>query len=187
MLRLIRSLHRSIQRNCTDPVARPGAVVKAGHARFAVLTPQLIRMEWASNGEFEDHPSLVILNRNLPVPKFTTAVTKTGTQDLLTLKADSLTLTYIYNSSDPGKFNTENLDIDFTLNGQTVTRHPGLEDTENLQGTTRTLDGALGGKTKEPMGLISRAGWVLVETPRGRCSTPTTFASLWGSRVPGHG
>jgi hypothetical protein len=53
-----------------DPVAQPRAVVKAGHARFTILTPQLIRMEWAADGKFEDHPSLVFLNRNLPVPKF---------------------------------------------------------------------------------------------------------------------
>jgi alpha-glucosidase len=40
-----------------------------------------------------------------------------------------------------------------------------MADPDNLQGTTRTLDGALGDKTKEPLGqgLISRSGWVLVD------------------------
>jgi hypothetical protein len=147
-----------------DPVAQPRSVVKAGHARFTVLTPRLIRMEWA-DGKFEDHPSLVFLNRNLPVPKFTTAVTKSGTQDLLTLKTSALTLTYAYSEFGSDTFTADDLHVEFELNGQTVTWHPGLEDTENLQGTTRTLDGALGGKTKEPIGpgLISRAGWVLVD------------------------
>jgi hypothetical protein len=65
-------------------------------------------MEWASNSEFEDHPSLVFLNRNLPVPKFTTSVTKSGPRDLLTLKTDSLTLTYSYDSSDPGMPDAQN-------------------------------------------------------------------------------
>jgi alpha-glucosidase len=54
-----------------EPVADPRAIVTAGHARFTVLTPQLIRMEWAADGKFEDHASLVFLNRKLPVPKFT--------------------------------------------------------------------------------------------------------------------
>src|SRR5580698_2133499 len=54
-----------------DPAADPRAVVTTGHARFTVLTPQLIRMEWAADGKFEDHASLVFLNRNLPVPEFT--------------------------------------------------------------------------------------------------------------------
>src|SRR6202050_175925 len=54
-----------------DPVADPKAVVTVGHARFTVLTPNLIRMEWAADGQFEDHASLVFLNRKLPVPEFT--------------------------------------------------------------------------------------------------------------------
>src|SRR5271169_4891930 len=53
-----------------SPVADPKAVVTLGHARFTVLTPELIRMEWAVNGKFEDHASFVFLNRKLPVPKF---------------------------------------------------------------------------------------------------------------------
>src|SRR5215469_3603772 len=53
-----------------DPIADPRAVVRVGYARFTVLTPQLIRMEWAADGKFEDHASLVFLNRKLPVPKF---------------------------------------------------------------------------------------------------------------------
>src|ERR1700678_4718980 len=54
-----------------DPVADPRAVVTTAHARFTILTPQLIRMEWAADGKFEDHASLVFLNRRLPVPEFT--------------------------------------------------------------------------------------------------------------------
>ena len=54
-----------------SPVANPKAVVIDGHARFTVLTPQLIRMEWAADGKFEDHASFVFLNRRLPVPEFT--------------------------------------------------------------------------------------------------------------------
>ena len=53
-----------------NPVADPKAVVVAGNARFTVLTPQLIRMEWSADGKFEDHASLVFINRRLPVPKF---------------------------------------------------------------------------------------------------------------------
>ena len=53
-----------------DPVADPRAVVILGNARFTVLTPELIRMEWAADGKFEDHASFVFINRRLPVPKF---------------------------------------------------------------------------------------------------------------------
>ncbi len=59
--------------NVTNPVADPKAVVVVGNARFTVLTPQLIRMEWAADGKFEDHASFVFINRRMPVPKFTVA------------------------------------------------------------------------------------------------------------------
>ena len=144
-----------------DPVADPKAVVTVGHARFTVLTPQLIRMEWAAGGKFEDHASMVFLNRRLSVPQFTSSQADGKT----TIKTDALTLWYTPGASANGKFDEKSLQVGFALNGKEVTWHPGMPDTGNLQGTTRTLDGALGGKTKEPMdpGLISRDGWVVVD------------------------
>ena len=146
-----------------DPVADPKAIVTVGNARFTVLTPRLIRMEWAADGKFEDHASLVFLNRKLPVPKFETTDTKSGTNDVVSIRTEKLELTY-FTSRSGDRFG-ENLTIKFKLNGKEVTWHPGMPDTGNLQGTTRTLDGAQGGKTQEPMdpGLISRDGWVVVD------------------------
>jgi len=74
----------------TNPVADPKAVVTVGQARFTVLTPELIRMEWAADGKFEDHASFVFLNRRLAVPKFE----QTLAGQKLTLKTSALTLTY---------------------------------------------------------------------------------------------
>jgi alpha-glucosidase (family GH31 glycosyl hydrolase) len=133
-------------------------MVTVGNARFTVLTPQLLRMEWSANGKFEDHASLVFLNRKLPLPKFGATNDKLGS---VIIRTDALTLTY----GGGGKFSAENLSVSFTLNGKEVIWHPGMADTGNLEGTTRTLDGALGGKTAEPMdpGLVSRDGWVVVD------------------------
>jgi alpha-glucosidase (family GH31 glycosyl hydrolase) len=171
-----------------DPVAQPPAVVKAGHARFTVLTPQLIRMEWAADRKFEDRPSLVFLNRNLPVPKFSQMHENAGASAELILETSNLTLRYNYtdNDNDSGKFSADNLHVELKVNGQTVTWHPGLEDTENLQGTTRTLDGALGGKTKEPIGpgLISRAGWVLVDDSTRPLFDSDDFRFTAGEKSP---
>ena len=57
-----------------NPVADPHALVTLNHARFTVLTPQMIRMEWAADGKFEDHASLVFINRRLPPPQFTSKI-----------------------------------------------------------------------------------------------------------------
>ncbi|HEX8891831.1 MAG TPA: TIM-barrel domain-containing protein, partial [Terriglobales bacterium] len=149
----------------SDPVADPKATVTMGHARFTVLTPQLIRMEWAADGKFEDHASLVFLNRKLPVPKFGATHEAFSSGQKLVIQTDALTLWYIPAASADGKFDEKSLEVSFMLNGKEVTWHPSIPDTGNLQGTTRTLDGALGGKTKEPIdpGLISRDGWVVVD------------------------
>ena len=76
---------------------------------------------------------------------------------------DVLTLTYV--PTGDGHFTAKNLSIELTVDGKPVVWHPGDTDPQNLQGTTRTLDGALGSQTKEPIepGLISRSGWALVD------------------------
>ena len=148
-----------------DPVADPKAIITVGNARFTVLTPQLIRMEWAADGKFEDHASLVFLNRKLPVPKFDAMHEAMSRVQRFDISTASLHLVYTTNTGEFEKFSADNLKVTFKLNGTEVTWHPGMADTGNLQGTTRTLDGALGGKTAEPMdpGLISRDGWVVVD------------------------
>ena len=147
-----------------NPVADPKAVVTIGNARFTILTPQLIRMEWSAAGKFEDHASLVFINRRLPVPKFHQSVEHSmGNHTLVTLSTDALTLTYT--PTGDGHFTADNLSITMTVDGKDVVWRPGMDDSENLMGTTRTLDGARGDKTKEPIeaGLVSREGWTLVD------------------------
>ncbi len=167
-----------------NPVADPKAVVVAGNARFTVLTPQLIRMEWSADGKFEDHASLVFINRRLPVPKFESELTKSGSNQVLTLKTDSLTLTYTV--AGDGHFTADNLSITMTVDSKQVVWHPGLEDPENLMGTTRTLDGALGSKTREPIepGLISRSGWALVDDSTRPLFDSADFRFPQGEKSP---
>ncbi len=151
----------------TDPVADPGSVVIMGKTRFTILTPQLIRMEWASDGKFEDHASFVFLNRKLPPVGFDRSELEHGHK--LVLKTSALTLTYTpgagIRSHQDGRFTPENLTIEMTVDGKPVKWHPGIADDQNLMGTTRTLDGAVGEKTREPIeeGLISRSGWAVVD------------------------
>lgn len=56
-----------------DPVADPKAIVTSGNARFTVLTPYVIRMEYSTSRKFEDRATIAVLNRKLPVPQFTTS------------------------------------------------------------------------------------------------------------------
>ncbi|MDE3163572.1 MAG: DUF5110 domain-containing protein [Acidobacteriota bacterium] len=167
-----------------NPVADPKAIVTLGHARFTVLTPQLIRMEWAADSAFEDHASFVFINRRLPVPRFTKTLLGMNASQQLTLKTDALTLTYA--PTGDGRFSPANLTITLTVDGRPVTWHPGMADPANLQGTTRTLDGALGGKTREPIGegLVSRSGWALVDDSTRPLFDSADFRFLQGDKSP---
>src|ERR1700761_6163855 len=90
-----------------NPVADVHAVVRAGSARFTVLTPQLIRLEWAKDGRFEDHASFAFVNRALPVPQFTREIDH---GNRVVLKTRALTLVYDPGDTD-GKFTADNLTI----------------------------------------------------------------------------
>ena len=164
-----------------DPVADPRAVVTTAHARFTILTPQLIRMEWAADGKFEDHASLVFLNRRLPVPEFTHEFAADGGRTVI--QTSVLKLVYTPGKSD-GRFAPENLSITFNLNGNEIIWKPGMADTGNLFGTTRTLDRVQGSDVQLEPGLISRDGWTIVDDSTRQLFDSDDFSFPAGERSP---
>ena len=172
----------------SNPVADPKATVTLGKARFTVLTPELIRMEWAADGKFEDHASFVFINRRLPVPKFEKQFEAVGENQLLVITTSVLKLSYKLNGSSAADshFTADNLLIELTVDGKKDVWHPGLLDPENLKGTTRTLDGALGDKTKEPIGagLVSRAGWAVEDDSSRPLFDSADFRFIQGEKSP---
>jgi alpha-glucosidase len=165
--------------NGYEPVADPRAVVTTAHARFTILTPQLIRMEWAADGKFEDHASLVFLNRRLPVPEFTHESAADGGRTVI--QTSVLKLVYNPGKSD-GRFAPENLSITFNLNGNEITWKPGTADTGNLLGTTRTLDRVQGSDVQLEPGLISRDGWTVVDDSTRQLFDSDDFSFTAGER-----
>jgi alpha-glucosidase (family GH31 glycosyl hydrolase) len=145
-------------------MANPAATVVSGDARFTILTPGLIRMEWAAGGSFEDHASLTFVNRNLPVPSFR----QSETEGWLEITTERLVLRY---RKDSGKFTADNLSVAFRVDTSFSTWKPGMKEEGNLQGTTRTLDGYDGMYRQygSPMvidlgqGILSRDGWVVID------------------------
>ncbi len=150
--------------------ADPAAVVTSGNARFTVLTPRLIRMEWSENAVFEDRATLSFVNRRLPVPEY--KVTRCGAK--VTVKTSDAVLVY----KGPGKFDASNLSVRFKINGEWKTWHFGDSEQGNLMGTVRTLDKADGSDfgTGDEMekGIISRDGWAIVDDSRRHVLTPVS-------------
>jgi len=165
-----------------DHCADPQAIVQVGRARFTVLTPRLIRMEWAADGVFEDAGSIVFINRRLPVPPY-----EVSRQDgLVLIRTAALTLRYTPDAVADDRFAAANLSVEVIVGGVRRTWRPGMADEGNLLGTTRTLDGALGDRIREPMeaGLISTSGWAVVDDSKRPLFDSTDFRFDRGSESP---
>ena len=153
--------------NC--PKADEKSQVVAGNARFTVLTPQMIRMEWSEDGKFEDRATLTFVNRKLEVPEFKVKQSKSK----LTIATSNVTLTY----KKGAKFSAENLSAEILVAGEKVVWHYGDKDSLNLMGTTRTLDCYYGSKPLKKnhdmeTGLLSRGGWTVVDDSQRHLFVP---------------
>jgi alpha-glucosidase (family GH31 glycosyl hydrolase) len=84
-----------------DGKARQTATVVAGDARFEVLEPDVIRLEYAPSGNFLDQPTFNVLDRNLPVPPYTVS----RNDGWLTIRTSQMVLSYQLGS---GAFSTAN-------------------------------------------------------------------------------
>ncbi len=139
------------------PIAKPDSIVRAPHIRFTVLTSRLIRLEYSLTDQFEDRASQPFWYRDLPTPKFTAQ--QVG--DTLALTTEHLRLRY--RITDRG-FARDTLSIDVPATGATW-RYGDEGERDNLRGTARTLDEANGAIRLE-RGLMSRAGWSIVDDSR---------------------
>ncbi len=101
--------------------AQPGAphshTVLDGAARFQVLTPTLVRLEYAADGHFEDGATFNVIDRDLPVPKFRTS----KDAGWLVMTTDRLTLRYREGS---GPFSATNTSVTLSVAGKSVTARP---------------------------------------------------------------
>ena len=161
-----------------DPQANPEAIVTSGRARFTVLTPQMIRIQYSTTSKFEDRATFAVINRRLPVPQFTTR--EEG--NYLYIETEALTLRYRKGSLlSPQLKSPNNLSITMKVNGHETIWYPGKEDALNLKGTKRTLDTASGDNQRPDLenGIISRSGWAIIDespqTKRGDGSTTFAF------------
>ena len=128
----------------TPSPARDGAVVRAGSARFTVLTSRLIRLEYAEDGRFHDERTSLVVNRDFPVPDFT-VTREGGGVEILT---DHLRLRYA-----GGPFTASSLSVALIAakadNHYTTWRYgqsypQAMPKRGNLLATARTLDFADG-------------------------------------------
>ena len=99
--------------------------------RISVLTPRLIRLEYSSDGIFNNYETSIVKNRRFPMPEFS----KQEDDNILKIETDYFILTYIKNSS----FNSR------TLTAKCKSRkeewYYGQKEVRNLNSATVSLDG----------------------------------------------
>ncbi len=134
--------------------AADGQIV-VGSARFTVITPGLIRMEYSPSGKFVDEASWLAVNR---AARFAGAKIATDGPSA-TIDTGEIHLSF----HDDGKpFSPANLSAEIHVGDTSVTWRPGTPNSGNLGGTIRTLDGA---HQAIPLGegVLSRDGWYLLD------------------------
>src|SRR5690606_358817 len=103
--------------------------VTVGSARFSLLTPNLLRLQYAP---FDDRPSMRALTRPEAQPFADVRQTDGGT----VLSSEHFTITYRAGES----FGQESLRIEWRAGGLSGTWIPGMKDAANLGGTFFSMD-----------------------------------------------
>ncbi|MFD5829689.1 TIM-barrel domain-containing protein [Lentzea sp. NPDC060358] len=88
----------------TPATAQPNGTVTSGQARFQVLSPTLVRTEYAGDSRFENAATYNVVNRGFTPPSYTSRVT----DGWLVITTSALTLRYRVGS---GPFRADNLEL----------------------------------------------------------------------------
>ncbi len=145
--------------------AAPQNPVVVGHARFSVLTPNCVRLEYSPTNQFVDAPSLFAANRKTRFDGF--KAVKSGSK--ITLDTGAIRLSY---TDDGAPFSPKNLSATIRGDAEFGVRNwtPESKNTGNLGGTIRTLDGARG-PVDVGQGVLSRDGWFLLDDSKSVLQT----------------
>ncbi len=136
----------------TRPLALAQNMVAGDKYRFTVLTPSLIRMEYSTQGVFEDRASQSVFFRDFPENDFT----KEYSDGWMKIETENLIVTYKENEA----FSAETLSVKLKIEPAS-TWHFG-DDFEDLGGTTKTLDD-VNGATPLERGVCSRNGFSVMD------------------------
>ncbi len=147
-----------------------GAVI--GPARFTVITPLCVRLEYCPSYGFVDAPTLFATER--ATRDESARVTQMAEE--LVIETSHLRLVY---RSDGLPFHAGNLEVTFRHGSEHRTWLPGTDATGNLGGPLATLDN-VATAVPLPPGLLARDGWHLIDD-----SGSSILINGWATQRPG--
>lgn len=149
----------------TATAGRSG-VVTDGHARFEVITPSLIRLEYAADGRFENRPTMTVPRSHRAVPSYATSV-EDGWR---VIRTDAVVLRWRRGS---GSFDATDLRLRFLDQGKPrVVRPIAGAKHRFLGGWTRALD-LQTGPVPLNNGVLTLDGWYVLDDSRTALLTST--------------
>ncbi len=168
------------------------ATVVAGDARFEVLTPEVVRLEYSPTGQFLDQPTLNVLDRDFPVPSYT----RTEQGGWLVLRTSDVVLRYRLGSGPFSPRNTQ-LQLLHPLPGSAATVSPTWGNECTFGQVCQSGAAALAGGTAlatnhdsytSPPGFIAgyssagaSASWQLLGAPGGTAAVTIRYSNYIGS------
>lgn len=131
------------------------------NARFTVVSPELIRMEYSPTSQFVNEKTLFASERN---ERFEGAQISLGEIDLK-INTGKIEVTY---KPDGRPFHAGNLTSRVIFaDSREVLWTPGMKNKQNLGGTIPTLDRTVRPIPLSEEGLISRDGWYVLDDSKG--------------------
>ncbi len=162
-----------------DGPAHPSAVVRSGDARIEVLSPTLLRLEYSPSATFENSPTVNVIDRQMPVPRYTSQVA----DGWLTVRTSAATLRYKVGS---GPFNPTNTSLRLSTGGRTSTVEPAWEWECPFDQTCQSGAASLSGGaelSQNQAGYQSSAGYVGYLDDQGAGATWTVLGAPAGAAV----
>ncbi len=140
-------------KNKEELLAQEGAIIRNNSYRITLLSERLIRLEYSSNGVFNDYETAIVKNRRFAnIPEYT----KQEDDTVLIIDTRYYTLTYVKNSS----FNSRTLKAKCKTNLKEW--YYTDKEVENFKSTAISLDGMV--KLPElEKGLFSPTGIVTID------------------------
>lgn len=139
----------------------PGNPLVFGNNRLTVITPTLVRLEYAFDGKFIDEPTLFAYDRNSRLDVDSITLTSLD-DDWFEITTPALRMMF-HNDGYP--FSTSNFIVYYKHNGKEKKFTNRFVTRNNLGGPIETLDRVT---SEIPMneGLLSRDGWYMIDDER---------------------
>ena len=145
--------------NTDNWVSLEGSIIKNRTYRITILTERLVRLEYSSDGVFNDFETSIVKNRRFPIPEFT----KEEDETRLIIHTRYFNLHYFKNT--PFSHNT----LFVKDNNQKISWYYGQKEVRNLSSTAMSLDNVVDSLPPLEKGLFSLDGITTLDDSNSLC------------------